>query len=126
MSKKNIIRAMLAEGKTQQEIAKELNICQSSVSYYGSNAVRHKTEMRQYFKYRLKRCIVENEAIVIYKENSQLYMTCESNYKAFIRNRSKLSVLSGFNTFDEVIHYMNKYAKTEGVKFIDKTGGEKV
>lgn len=66
------------------------------------------------------------ERIVIYKRNDLLYMTNESNYNAPIQNRHKISVLADFSTFDEVIHYMNKYAKTEGVKFVDKTGGEKV
>lgn len=67
-----------------------------------------------------------DERIIIYKRNDLLYMTNESNYNARIQDRSKISVLADFSTFDEVIHYMKQYVKTEGVTFIDRTGGEKV
>lgn len=67
-----------------------------------------------------------DKRIVIYKRNDLLYMTNESNYNAQIQERSKISVLADFSTFDEVIHYMKQYVNTDGIEFIDKTGGEKV
>jgi hypothetical protein len=126
MSKASIIRAKLAEGKTQMEVAKELNICQSSVSYHNSKMSRYRTHMRQYFNYRIRRCSMPDERIVIYKRNDLLYMTNESNYNARIQDRSKISVLADFSTFDEVIHYMKQYVNTDGIEFVDRTGGEKV
>lgn len=67
-----------------------------------------------------------DERIVIYKRNDLLYMTNESNYNARIQDRSKISVLADFSTFDEVIHYMKQYVNTDGIEFVDRTGGDKV
>lgn len=67
-----------------------------------------------------------DERIVIYKRNDLLYMTNESNYNARIQDRSKISVLADFSTFDEVIHYMKQYVNIDGIEFVDRTGGEKV
>ena len=67
-----------------------------------------------------------DERIVIYKRNDLLYMTNESNYNARIQDRSKISVLADFSTFDEVIRYMKQYVNTDGIEFVDRTGGEKV
>lgn len=67
-----------------------------------------------------------DERIIIYKRNDLLYMTNESNYNARIQDRSKISVLADFSTFDEVIHYMKQYVNTDGIEFVDRTGGEKV
>ena len=67
-----------------------------------------------------------DERIVIYKRNDLLYMTNESNYNARIQDRSKISILADFSTFDEVIHYMKQYVNTNGIEFVDRTGGEKV
>lgn len=67
-----------------------------------------------------------DERIVIYKRNDLLYMTNESNYNAPVQNRHKISVLADFSTFDEVIHYMKQYVNTDGIEFVDRTGGEKV
>lgn len=67
-----------------------------------------------------------DERIIIYKRNDLLYMTNESNYNAKIQDRSKISVLADFSTFDEVIHYMKQYVNIDDIEFVDRTGGEKV
>lgn len=67
-----------------------------------------------------------DERIVIYKRNDLLYMTNESNYNAPIQDRHKISNLADFSTFDEVIRYMKQYVNTDGIEFVDRTGGEKV
>lgn len=126
MSKASIIRAKIAEGKTQMEVAKELNICQSSVSYYNSEASRYRTHMRQYFNYRIRRCSMPGERIVIYKRNNLLYMTNESNYNAMIQDCHKISVLADFSTFDQVVSYMKQYINTDGIEFVDRTGGDEI
>ena len=66
------------------------------------------------------------ERIVVYKRNNLLYMTNESNYYAYIQDCRKISVLADFSTFDQVVSYMKQYINTDGIEFVDRTGGDKI
>lgn len=124
MSKRSMIREKLEEGYTQMEVAKMLGVPQSSVSYHSSDMNAKVTCNKEYCRYRFRRCKVENERIVIYKEFGVMYMTNETNYFSYVRNANKVCNLKNFKTFDEAVQYLKKYGKADGITFIDRTGGK--
>ena len=59
--------------------------------------------------------------MVVYKENGRLYMTNETNYERMIRNGLEIIPLKGFQTFEEVVSYIQRHMSISPDKFIDKT-----
>lgn len=123
MSKRSKIREMLDEGYTQMEVAKMLGVPQSTVSYHSSNMNARVACNKEYCRYRFRKCRMENERIVIYREFGVMYMTNETNYFSQIRDVSKVCNLEKFETFDEAVQYLKKYGKADGITFINRTGG---
>lgn len=123
MSKRSKIREMLDEGYTQMEVSRMLGVPQSTVSYHSSDMNSKVACNKEYCRYRFRKCKVENERIVIYKQFGVMYMTNETNYLSRIRDASKVCSLEKFETFDEAVQYLKKYGKADGITFINRTGG---
>lgn len=53
---------------------------------------------------------------IVYEQNGNFYMTDESNYKAVILNKNKVTNINGVNSIDEAIQVINKWCPNIEVK----------